>query len=94
MACCEAVMIPPGEFRLVVLLIVLLMVAGSLYFVNKKRNAITYTYTKRYEEKRRKTNPCFHCPRSRKYVCDGCYVKLRKEYENEHGICDSSERSV
>lgn len=31
---------------------------------------------------KRKTNPCYRCPRPRKYVCDGCYVKLRKEYEN------------
>lgn len=82
MAYCETLWWIPGEFRLVVLLIVLAVVAVSLYFVHKKQETIAYTYTKHYETERRKTNPCFHCPRPRKYVCDGCYVRLRKEYEN------------
>lgn len=30
-------------------------------------------------------NPCYRCKSPRKYVCDGCYVKLRKEYEQNVG---------
>lgn len=87
-------MMLPGEFRLIMLLIVLTIVAVSLYFVHKKQDTIAYTYTKHHEAKRRKTNPCFHCPRPRKYVCDGCYVRLRKEYENGRHDSDTSERSL
>ena len=39
-------------------------------------------YTRWKMKKIRKKNPCYQCPSSRKYVCDGCYVKLRREYED------------
>ena len=33
---------------------------------------------------RQKKDPCYRCKRARKYVCDGCYVKIRKEWYREH----------
>ena len=83
MALCKAaMMILPGEFRLLLLVLTLGMVLGSLYFTKRIQGSIRWKYNRHYEAYRRKTNPCFHCPRPRKYVCDGCYVKLRKEYED------------
>ena len=39
-------------------------------------------YTRFKMKQIRKKNPCYRCPSSRKYVCDGCYIQLRKEYED------------
>lgn len=87
-------MVLPGELRLIVTVAVLTMVVGSLYFVKRVQDSISFKYNKHYVAHRRKTNPCYHCPRPRKYVCDGCYIKLRKEYENGRHDTDSSERRI
>lgn len=75
-------MILPGEFRLLMVILTLCLVIGSQYITRKMQNSIHLKYNKRYVAYRRRTNPCYHCPRPRKYVCDGCYVRLRKEYED------------
>jgi hypothetical protein len=76
----------PEERRLFVVLIILAVVILVYIIVSEIRDyidsSISHKYNERYVKKRRKTNPCYHCPRSRKYICDGCYIKLRREYEN------------
>lgn len=65
---------------LVALPIVLVGLGWLLTRVMGKRIANHYN---RWKTTRiRKKNPCYRCPRSRKYVCDGCFHQLRKEYEN------------
>lgn len=49
-------------------------------FMGKRIRA---AYNRVQTDHRRKKNPCYRCPKPRKYVCDGCYVKIRKEYEHE-----------
>lgn len=76
----------PEERRIFVILIVLAVIVMVYIVVSEVKNyidsSIHHQYEARVVKKRRKTNPCYHCPRSRKYVCDGCYVKLRRDYEN------------
>ena len=68
-----------------VLLIIMILIGlfGVWYLMRTTINRrVKEYYVHQRTKKIRKTNPCYRCPRSRKYVCDGCYVKLRKEYEH------------
>ena len=58
---------------------VLVIIAFCLLLVWGVVNKLLPKAVKREE---RRTNPCRTCDgRARKYICDGCPVKLRRDYE-------------
>lgn len=58
---------------------------------------IRFVLPKAIEKEEIRTNPCRKCrlKHGRRLICDGCYVKLRREYENgRNDKRNSTKRSV